>query len=335
MKRKCTFLTLAAMMFCGSASVMAQDPGYFENYKTINVYKTTERITVDGIDNEGIWASTDVKEHSLDRLLDANASNTTGYAATFKAVYDDTFIYLFIKVKDATYIPYDKDQIKGDTNIDNLEMYFSATGLRSSIDNIPAAMDGTSDTQLRISVGNTENRATGVGYAKAMIVDDQISGYEYTTVKTADGYNVEVMLSNDIVIPDTYMDKFAEGQTILFDLEGADCINYADGRKVILGWSGDDYFAWKRNAKYGDMTFKGLASSGIKDTKYSDVKYIYNNGTLQLFDVKDNSKISVCDLSGRLVESAVYNGQNIDLSNLSSGVYAIQIENAGVLKIVK
>ena len=340
MKSKSTFVVLTAMLLGLSNYSMAQDPTYFEDYKTMDIYKTDAEITIDGVDNEDIWSSSDVIEQTADRILANNpgeGENPTGYALSYKAVYDNDYLYLFIKVKDNTYIPYDKEQMTGDTNVDNIELYFSPIDERGSADvsYLPGLKPDLSESQLRISVGS-DSYASGTGYVKENIIDGKISGYKYVTKQVEGGYNVEVMLSWDIVISDDYYDdKLVEGQKIFFDLEGADCVDYANGRKVILGWSGDDFFAWKRNSKYGEMNFKGMAATSISTKEIAEIKYLFANDELTLTGVDINTDVTIYDLSGRKVATTNYRGTPINLGNLISGVYLVPVKDAENFKIIK
>jgi hypothetical protein len=120
----------------------------------------------------------------------------------------------------------------------------------------------------------------------------------------------------------------------MFDITPANCTTYASGRNIILGWSSDDFNGWKYNYKFGEMIF-GDVYSGIVSPKVSAVKYTFSNGQLQLSDVQNNTALSVYDISGRSIKSVLYQGQNIDLSNLSSGVYVVEVKGSGNFKIVK
>lgn len=338
MKRKITFLVLACMMLF-TGSVFAQDPVAYEDYETIEVYYTDEWITIDGIADEEIWSSPYVTEQKLTKTLaeweQEPAENVWGYEVSYKAVYDDNYLYLFIKVKDDTYVPFDIEKMTGETNIDNIELFFFPDPNDKNLvyENQDARSRGLS--QLRISVGNTQNRATGGGYAMGFAFDNIIVGYEYTTVRTDEGYNIEVVVPWEVVVADAYIENLQDDMKILFDINAANCTDYASNRVIILGWSGDDYHAWRWNPKYGDMVFKGLLPSSISTPKASNINYTFNNNVLQLIDVKSNTKVSVYDLSGRTLKSAIFNGQGIDLSNLTSGVYLVQIAETGVLKIIK
>lgn len=336
MKKKSTLVALATLFVGLSSQVMADESVAFD-FKSMDIYKTDAIITADGIDNEEIWSSASVTEQVADRFLDVNVTNTTGYALKYKAVYDDDYLYMFIKVTDAAYVPYDKAIMTGETNVDNIELYFSPLDERGSSDiSYLPGLKADTESQLRISVGS-DSYASGTGYAKASIdTDGKISGYRYVTKQVDGGYNIEVMLSWDIVVADKDVDKIAEGNKIFFDLEGADCIDYTAGRKVILGWSGDDYFAWKRNSKYGEMNFKGMAGgTGIDTKEVASVKYTFTNNELSLMDIQPNAGVAIYDLSGRNVASMNYDGSAINLANLLSGVYLVQVENAGNFKIVK
>lgn len=333
MKKRSTLLTFAMLFAIGFA--FAQEPYYYD-YKTMEVYSTDEWIEPDGIENEAIWAST--QEYTLGNTLADwgvdPVANTWGFEATFKAVYDKNYLYLFVKVKDNTYVPFDA-QMSGETNIDNIELFFYPDPeTRSLVDGTVHDFRNNGLSQLRVSVGNTENRATGGGNAMGHVLANKIVGYEYTTVRTTDGYNAEIVVPWDVVVPDKFEDNLEVGGKILFDINVANCTSYTSNREIILGWSADDFQGWKDNCRFGEMTFMG-EPSGIKSIKDSDIKYTFSNGELQLFEIQENSNITVYDLSGRVVASSVFCGENIDLSNLASGIYLVQVENAGSFKIIK
>lgn len=336
MKKKITFLTLVSAMLCMSSFVFAQDPVPYDDFETVGVYTTSEWIEIDGVDDEACWA-TAAEQPIAKTLHDWGVDpvpNTWGFAATYKVVRDENYLYFFVKVKDNTYVPYDKDQMTGETNIDNIEFFFFPNP--DDKDLVYGSTDARprGHSQIRLSVGNTENRATGGGYAITnYAVNNAITGYEYTTVRTADGYNVEVVVPLDIVVEDKYMGNLEVGKKILFDINVANCTDYTSNRVIILGWSGDDYHGWRWNAKLGDMVFKGETSS-IQENSVSDINYIFNNGLLSLSNV-ESTKVDIYDIMGRLVKSTVYDGSVIDLSSAASGVYVVSVEGAASFKIIK
>lgn len=336
MKKRCTILALASL-FCMS-NLFAQD--YYEEDKKMDVYKTNQAMTIDGIENESVWAS--VSEQKLELVLrDIGAdpvANSWGYGATFKALYDDDYLYLFVKVTDNDYVPYDADKMSGETNVDNVEMYFHPASDRDPVDDSAPGTMKSMDSQLRMSAGNTENRATGVGYAISLATLNKITGFTYATALTTDGYNMEVKLGWDIPIPDAYMMDAAnylsvvEGGSIRFDLNAANCTSYSSGRVIMLGWSGEDVHAWHRNSKYGLMTFRG-EPSGIKSVVGASVEYAFNNDLLTLQNA-DNAQVDIYDISGRTVNSGIYTDA-IDFSAYVSGIYIVNVSGVGSFKIAK
>lgn len=345
MKKKCTFLALAAMLCMGNLFAI-EYPYMYTDYKTVNVNSTDEWITIDGIE-EDVWAG--VAEQSITKVLrnpnEDPMPNTWGYAASYKALYDLRYMYLFIKVTDDTYIPW--EQGKGDTSVDNIELFFYPNaGERDEVTGgTPIDARGRGLSQVRISVGNTVNRATGGGYAMGFKTgtteEPTLPEFEYVTVKTATGYNVEVVIPWDILLPgvnemteEEYEAIFTPGNKILFDLDAANCITSESNRVIILGWSGEDFNAWKSNAMLGELVFSG-APSGIKSITTSNVKYAFNNGILSLNNVEGTPQVDVYDLFGRSVKSAVYSGADIDLTSIASGVYIVNVAGAGSFKIVK
>jgi hypothetical protein len=308
------------------------------DYRNLTIYEASGEVTIDGLEDEAVWAAPEVAENAIDRILhDWNVDpvvNTWGYAASFKAVYDNYNLYLFIKVTDNAYVPYDA-QMTGETNIDNVELFFfpdpAGQDEFNGVD-VPDAR-GRGLSQLRASVGNGDNRATGGGLAMGFAVDAQITGYQYKTVPTATGYNLEIAVPWDVVVPDEFVDNLETGGTILFDINPANCVDYATGRVIILGWSTDDYHSWKANFKLGKLTFGGTYS-GIISPKTVDFKYTFKDNLLQLVDV-NNANVSVYDVSGCTVKKLAYTGQSINLENLVQGVYIVSVQGVGNFKIVK
>jgi hypothetical protein len=334
MKKNLLFGMLTSMMLTSATVTFAQDPYYYEDYRTITVYSASEFIETDGIDDEDCWNAPGVTEHAIDRILhnwnETPVNNSWGYAASYKAVYDENYLYLFVKLTDDSYVPY-SEQMTGDTNIDNIEIFFfpDVEG-RNMVDaNAPDARpNGLS--QLRVSVGNTDNRATGGGRAMQSAQNNHISGYEYATIETATGYNAEIVIPWDIIVTDpSYLET---GKKILFDINPANCTDYASGRVIILGWSTDDFNSWKHNYKLGEMVFGGVYSS-IHSPQIADIRYTLREGKLQLSGLSGKTTIEIYDVSGRKSLSVKEN--TVDLSTLVTGVYVVNVEGLGKFKIVK
>ncbi|GHT76905.1 hypothetical protein FACS189463_2840 [Bacteroidia bacterium] len=347
MKKNVLFSFLAGSMLLCASTISAQDPYPYTDYRTLTIYSTGEYITADGEETEAVWSAPGVTEQAIDRVLhDWNVEpvvNTWGYAATFKAVYDAAFLYLFVKVTDDSYIPYNATLQQGDTKIDNVELFFFPDPAdRNLVDgNIPDRRQ-TGLSQIRAWVGNENNLFTGAGYAAGFRVDAEgiangkvIPGFEYKTKQTAAGYNLEVVIPWDIVISDAFVSHLEEGGSILFDINPANVNAYNPGdRDIILGWSTDDFHSWKANFKMGVLTFGGEYSSIISPNNKS-VRYAMNNNELQLFGVENNTEVSVYDLSGRQAKTTLYAGENINLNSLSKGVYVVSVKGIGNFKIIK
>lgn len=324
---KKTFIPLILMVLFGT---YAGAVDFVPN--SMDIYKTNAPVTIDGQANEAIWSSPSVTWQSCNISL--GGVDPAGYAAKFKAVYDVNNLYLFFNVEDATFVPFDGTM--SDTNADNIELYFGPTDVRATV--AAPAWNPATDSQLRLQPGSTApaNRASGGGYSKTFIYTNQITGFQYSTVQVAGGYNVEVVVPWEIVVPDAYVGNIAEGKAINFDVNAANCISTTSGRKVIMSWSCIDYNAWKQTVYYGNMNFKGLAlAAGVENTKASDIKYSVQNNQLQLVNVSDNSQVDIYDLSGRLAKSVQYKGAKINVADMSAGLYFVRINNDYSFKIVK
>jgi hypothetical protein len=222
----------------------------------------------------------------------------------------------------------------GEYKIDNVELFFYPDPATKDLFdglNVPDARNrGLS--QLRVSVGNNDNRATGAGLVAGYIVNNQITGYQYATAQTANGYNLEIAVPWDVVVPDEFADNLEKGGKILFDINAANCIDYSSDRVIMLGWSTDDVHAWKANFKMGEITFGG-ATSAINVQKAPAFKHALIGGQLQLSGVDENAVVSIYDISGREALSAT--GASVNLSDLASGVYVVEVKGIGNFKIVK
>ncbi len=132
------------------------------------------------------------------------------------------------------------------------------------------------------------------------------------------------------------MGNIAVGKKILFDINASNCVDYeSNSRVVILGWSGEDHNAWRWNAELGEMLFMGPlgGATSIAPTETSNINYAFVNEVLSLQDA-DNLKVDICDVTGKAVKSFIYT-QAIDLSDLQSGVYIVNVAGRTSIKIIK
>lgn len=336
MKAKVTFAALAgaALLACPA---FGQEESTYWDFPTAELYQTDERIVIDGVADEAVWAT--ATEYKLENVLHnwgtSPVENTWGYAVSFKATYNDNYLFLFVSVTDDTYVPF-ADKMTAETNIDNIELYFYPDPAGRSVNDETTVNDYRSSglSQLRVSIGNEDNRATGGGYVKQFVdaTTNYLTGYQYKTVQTDKGYDAEILLRWDNVISADFAGNLQPGGRIMFDVNAANCTDYASGRVIMLGWSTNDFNDWKDNKRLGEIEFKGPAASGIKAVEAA-VDYTFAQGVLSM-DVENGTPVSVLDLSGRTVASYVYDSA-IDLSSLASGIYMVKAENAAAFKIVK
>lgn len=341
MKKKLTFFILAISMSIASSLSFAQisDPIVYEDFKTIDVYSTNDWIEIDGIDDEACWAK--IEENQLENVL-ANwgvepVPNIWGYAVSFKAIRDQNYIYFFIKVKDNTYIPWTASDAKSDTGVDNIEVTFfpDPTDKDMLYEQNDARPRGLS--QLRLSVGSENNRASGGGFVGGKITNNLLTGYEYKTVKTDDGYNLEAVIPWSALIDlenEAFAANLETGKKILFEINAANCVDYeSNTRVIILGWSGIDHNSWKLNSTMGEMVFKGNMPTSINKVETSKIDYSFINNLLSIQNA-DNAQVNIYDISGKALTSLNYT-EAINLSNLQSGIYIVNVAGLGAFKIIK
>ncbi|MDR1810004.1 MAG: T9SS type A sorting domain-containing protein [Prevotella sp.] len=338
MKKNVLFGILASTMLCSGSVVFAQGGAIWEDYRKLTIYESA-KPTIDGLADEALWTAPGVVSNPIDRIItnwgaEGSVENTWGYAATFKATYDYYNLYLLIQVTDGTYVPYDAAQMGGEYKIDNIELFFYPDPATKDLFDGATIPDARNRglSQLRASVGNNDNRATGAGLVAGYIVENKITGYEYKTAQTAEGYNIEIVVPWDVVIPDEFVDNLDTGGTILFDINAANCTDYASDRVIMMGWSTNDVHAWKANFKMGELTFGGTYSA-INTSKAPALKHALLGDRLQLSGVNSNAAVSIYDISGRKVLSAT--GASVNLAGLTSGVYVVDVKGNGNFKIIK
>ena len=317
MKRISTFLAVTMM---ATTFVNAQT---FERSE-MQLYKVdASDLTIDGLDNEAFWAATELQWYDVTKSIFEVTPEPADYSLSFKAAYDDDYLYMFFKVKDNILWTW-ADNGGEFYNSDNIELFFNPSGIHPSEE--APDWDSNRDSQLRINIGSN-NMATGGGYCTTLAVDNEISGFEYTHSMTDDGYNVEVAIPWAAVVTEEYFDMIAEGEVIGFDVNGADADDI-NGRVKGLSWSADWTDNWRWSAKYGDMKFMGMATiNSVEDSAEDQVSYTVVNGLLTVNNLAENAIIRIYTPVGQMVADFAVSDTNtvIDLTPFASNVFIVQV----------
>ena len=336
-----------ALMIGAAFNLSAQNEGEDVVRNSMDIYKSADAVnlTIDGKSEEAFWNHPSNVWHDITRVA-VNAvgeapPDPKGYSARFKAVYDDTYLYVLVEVTDATAIYFDGKN--GLTDYDNVELFFGATGEPLAY----GERDALHNSQLRMYPGMEDtkyaNYASGGGYVASFFSKDDdvslLSGFEYASDCSATGYTMEAIIPWEVVIPEENAGNIAEGKKILFDINPANVnVERVDptigGRETILSWSTPTFDAWRYNCWMGDMNFKGDLSSGIEKIEAGKMSYVMDNGALTLNGVANGTPVTIYDLQGRTVKTIAFDGEMIDLSAFADGIYVVKA-NGNTLKIVK
>lgn len=220
-------------------------------------------LNLDGKADEAFWAGAKSEPCAV---VSANPGedpvNPNGYAATWKALYDEYNLYLHVDVTDATPVWYTSDV--NFTEADNVELFFSQAP-REPLDSEVRDPNGS---QLRLHPGySVANFVSGGRFAAGNITDGILSGCEYATAVTDKGYSIEAIIPWDGVISSDLLDIKA-GSKVLFDINPANVVapkSEGGGTRVcILSWSTCDFNAWKYNRQLGTLNLMG-AGAGVDD----------------------------------------------------------------------
>ncbi len=238
--------------------------------KTLEVFRLSDEqfnsLTIDGKADEAFWAGCKAEPCGI-VLADPGQDpvNPNGYAATWKAAYDEYNMYLFVDVTDNTPAWFNGEV--GTTAADNIELFFSqderqALGQTEIRDN--------KGSQLRVHPNySVANFVSGGRFAGGLITDGLLSGCEYATSTTDKGYSVEIIVPWDGVIDASVLD-IAEGKEVMFDINPANVEEVGGSRVCILGWSTTDYNAWKYNNEYGTLKLMGDLNAGVSDIEIAN-----------------------------------------------------------------
>jgi PKD repeat protein len=298
----------------GSATLMLTVSPATDPAGVVTCYKAPVAITVNGSLSETGWNL----NKSISKAVIGSLNNT----ATFGALWDNTNLYIGVKVVDASLRTNAVDYWNGDA----VEIYIDANN------NKAATYDG-SDNQF-IKAYNQ----TGV-FSKVAI-----SGLQHAWAAVTGGYTVE------FAIPWSQLGISAPsaGTSIGFDI-GNDDDDSGTGRSSQAVWNGtgDNY---QNTSAFGKLTLNAgnasrLASGDIAEDSFTpeNVLSIYPNpvvnGMLTVAVVPiegtGTAEISIMNTTGVLVQKSIENiaGNQIQLnvSSLNPGVYFLQINNGGMI----
>ncbi len=370
MKNKTLYFSMALIL--ATVSVKAQDllfttTGSCASYLTWNnhnshqvdsiysINKTTAAIVVDGDEDAAFSAAVPMAIKKIANNLRAREvldlsvyPQTEEYGhATFKALWTENGVYMYIIVKDNA-IRYQNTSSQWEN--DAVEFFFSKAVGDGRIQIAIPAMVGTTNPSYPAAL----NFETGSGVGsnpdyKVFGYDNDnwdISTFQWAIKKTAVGYNMEVYMDKDIVTNGNSstnygLNKLFAGD-INLDIAGqkqntkTPALYVREGTLALLGNSSQE-FANSNYYGYFKMVDQASGINSPKDAKFSA---IYNAASKEI-EITSSSlvfSVVVYNVAGQVM-STVYDNSKISVSNLKQGVYMIQARdqggnNLGVQKVV-
>lgn len=200
------------------------------------IYKTPTAITIDGT-ADPIWSNASILPASAAKLLSGAVTNASDLSGTFKALWDNTYLYIWADVTDDT----QKNDSQNSYDDDCIEVYVDA-------DNAKASTYDANDVQY--SFGWNDGTTVGTipsSYSK--------TGVSYSSVDKTGGYIIEAR------IPWTALQATpAVGKVLGMDF----MINDDDdgsGRDGKLSWNAATDDAWQNASLFGIAVLSDALSS--------------------------------------------------------------------------
>ena len=292
---------------CGSVVVV--DPPA-SNYK---IYKTRSPILIDGtVDLH--WSNAVVLPQSVANVLQTGIVNTADLSGTFKALWDNNYLYVLGDVKDEV-LNQDSPNSWDD---DGVELYFD-------INNDKSGAYGANDAEYNFEYNNA-------GVVSANPGTRALTNINYVMVPKTGGYTFEVR------IPWTTLQGTpVVGQLLGFDFHVNDDDD-GDTRDSKLAWNATSDDAWQFTTSFGTAVLEDTPSLGTRFelTALENVS-VYPNPSSEIISISgltENFDYEMFDVMGRKVLSGNL-AKDINLNSLATGVYTILISFNGKFKSIK
>ena len=281
------------LLACGLAFGMV-------NAKEITVKKAATAPTIDG--DLADWEGVASNAMDQNKGTDATLKNNT---ASFQMTYDENFVYVAVKVEDATL---DTSNSKNAWEKDCIEVFF--------VMNDTVAYTGTSYSNG--AIGAFQLRKI---YGRDM-TDMPTKGFKAEEQEGGGGFTQEWKLSWDTLALTGYWG----GKKFGFECQNGD--NDGAGRNSQLFWNmnSDDQYNTIKNQ--GTVNLETPVASRIKEVSVSGAK-VASSMTITSNSINFNkavAEVNVYDITGKLVIKA-NNTNLVSTAALRNGVYVVKAGN--------
>ena len=286
-----------------TCAVTVTAPSCIDEQGTVTCYNAASTMTVDGYLNEASWC--------ISNTLTKTAMGTKNNTVTFGVLYDNTNLYVGVKVLDANL--YANNSTYAWEN-DGIELYFD-----------PNNSGGTSyDANDRQYI---KAKSTLAFWANA----GGVSGASVSWVNITGGYTMEFKIPFTLLgISSTPANNTIIGFDIANDDDDA-----GTGRTIQSIWNGDgtDY---TNPSVFGDLKISSTLKSAAYETEVAlEEQYsimVYPNpvtNVLHIANAANNADISIFSMDGKLVSKLKANGaeMEIDVTSWNKGIYIFKINS--------
>ena len=308
------------------------------------IEKTNKPIVVDGVE-EGAWSEANaavIKKIAHDKKLGDNLDlsaypqSEADLKATYKALWTDNGVYMFIEVKDDL-VRYQNPGFQWEN--DGIEFYFAKAVGDGKIQIVIPAMVGTTNPANPVAKDFETGSAVGSDPAYKVFGYDannwDESTFKWAIKKTATGYNMEVFMDKDIVTNGNSATNFGLGKMFAGDInvDEADekqnsntpALYVREGSLALLGNSNQEY-AGSNN--YGTFKMVDDVTTAISTLSSPDFNVFYSAANKQI-TIKSSNVVSATlyNIAGQAVSSQFTNGK-MSVANIKSGIYIINAKDA-------
>lgn len=316
MKKIFTTMTMALAV---TSFTFAQDV-IVKPKTVISINKVKETIKLDGEDLEAAWAT--ATENKLER---GDSMNAEGFKASFKALWDDDYIYMLISAVDQNPFEYDgTDSWKKD----GVQIYFD---VRDSL--VVGKKVSERQHTLPFCYGMTDDNLD----LGALFKDNTSATYaKIGSTSTGDGWAIEVRIPITTLYSGTVITDYA-GCVAARKVKANDTIGFAiqannynadlatpDRTAVVTYPGGSD--TWNNSSAWGGL--KLIESSTAVSLTTASSFSIYPNPVVNELKVSQEGLnfVEIIDFAGKVVlkQSSASNSLTMNLSSLKAGIYMVR-----------
>jgi hypothetical protein len=310
-----------------------------------NLEKTTSAIVIDG-EAEASWSEANtavIKKIAHEKKLGDNLDlsllpqTEADLYATYRALWTDLGVYMFIEVKDDM-VRYQNPEYQWEN--DGVEFYFAKARGEGKIQIIIPAMVGTPNPSKPDAKTLETGSAVGSDAAYKVFGFDATNWdetlFNWAILKTATGYNVEVYMDKDIATNGNSDTNYGLGKMFAGDINvdesddkqntNVPALYVREGTLALLGNSNQEY---ANSNYYGYFKMVDIAT-GISNqhSKSSDFNAFYNASNKQIIVRGDAvASATLYNMTGQAVSSKYLDGR-MSVENLKSGIYIISGKDA-------